>query len=99
VAVCVRLSSAAARARSPATCAGVPGAPRYHQAPVFETKELGEIDMVSLALATVDLVTHDDAQPGFPPVHLLPPLIEGELLELPGSWLPPRSANCSADQR
>jgi hypothetical protein len=59
--------------------------------------------MVSLALATVDLVTHDDAQPAFPPVHLLPPLINGKLLEPLStgseSWLQPRSANCSADQR
>ena len=29
----------------------------------YEVKELGEIDMVSMALATLDLVTHDDAQP------------------------------------
>jgi hypothetical protein len=61
-------------------------------------KELGEIDMVSVAL---DLVTHDDAQPTFPPVHLLPPSIDHELLEPPGigtaSWLQPRSASCSAD--
>ena len=27
----------------------------------YEVKELGEIDMVSMALATLDLVTHDDA--------------------------------------
>jgi acyl-CoA synthetase (AMP-forming)/AMP-acid ligase II len=33
-------------------------------------KGLGEIDMVSMALATLDLVTHDDAQPAFPAVHL-----------------------------
>ena len=36
----------------------------------FEVKELGEIDMVPRALATLDLVTHDDAQPVFPAVHL-----------------------------
>ena len=42
--------------RSPATCAGVPGAPRYHQTPCFDVKELGEIDMVFMALATLDLV-------------------------------------------
>jgi hypothetical protein len=30
--------------------------------PRYEVKELGEIDMVSMALATLDLVTHD-AQP------------------------------------
>jgi hypothetical protein len=33
-------------------------------------KELGEIDMVSMALTTLDLVTHDDAQPAFPAVPL-----------------------------
>jgi hypothetical protein len=33
-------------------------------------KELGEIDMVSMALATLDLVTHDDAQPASSAVHL-----------------------------
>jgi hypothetical protein len=33
-------------------------------------KELGEIDMVSKALATLDLVGHDDARPEFPAVHL-----------------------------
>ena len=38
--------------------------------PRFEAKELGEIDMVSMALATLDLLTHDDAQPAFPAVHL-----------------------------
>jgi hypothetical protein len=37
--------------------------------PRFEVRELGEIDMVSRALATLDLVTHDDAQPEFPAVH------------------------------
>jgi hypothetical protein len=31
------------------TCAGVPGAPRYHQSTRFEVKELGEINMVSMA--------------------------------------------------
>jgi Fe-S oxidoreductase len=31
------------------TCAGVPGAPRYHQGTRFEVKELGEINMVSMA--------------------------------------------------
>jgi hypothetical protein len=36
----------------------------------FEVKELGEIDMVSMELATLDLVTHDEAQPAFPAVHL-----------------------------
>jgi hypothetical protein len=38
--------------------------------PCFEVRELGEIEMVSMALATLDLVTHDDARPGFPAVHL-----------------------------
>jgi hypothetical protein len=38
--------------------------------PRFEVRELGEIDMVSMAPATLDLVTHDDAQPTFPAVHL-----------------------------
>jgi hypothetical protein len=33
-------------------------------------KEPGETAMVSMALATLDLVTHDDAQPAFPAVHL-----------------------------
>ena len=33
-------------------------------------KELGEIDMVSMALATLDLVTHYDAHSAFPAVHL-----------------------------
>jgi hypothetical protein len=38
-----------AHARSPTTCAGVPGAPRYHQSTRFEVKELGEVNMVSMA--------------------------------------------------
>ena len=38
--------------------------------PRFEVKELGAIDMVSRALATLDLVSHDDARPGSPAVHL-----------------------------
>ncbi|HLJ98715.1 MAG TPA: AMP-binding protein [Streptosporangiaceae bacterium] len=47
-------------------------------------KELGEIDMVSMARATLDLVTHDDAQPKFPAIHLEghPVLSYGELAEL-----------------
>jgi hypothetical protein len=73
-AVCVWSSSAAgsapAHARSPTACAGVPGAPRCHQTPRFEVRELGEIDMVSMALATLDLVAHDDARPAFPAVYL-----------------------------
>jgi len=122
-------------------------------------RELGEIDMVSIALATLDLVTHHDAQPAFPAIHLeghtvltygelaglageservlrhdskalvlcardrdlptllaylaalrlghavafLPASTDHELLEPPDtgteSWLRPRSASCSADQR
>jgi hypothetical protein len=31
--------------------------------PRFEVRELGEIDMVSMALATLDLVADDDAHP------------------------------------
>jgi hypothetical protein len=38
--------------------------------PGFEVKELGEIDMVSMALATLDLVTHNDARSAFPAVPL-----------------------------
>jgi hypothetical protein len=37
---------------------------------VVEVRELGEIDMVSRARATLDLVTHDDARPAFLAVHL-----------------------------
>src|SRR6202030_2861607 len=43
-----------AHARSPTTCAGVPGAARYHQSTRFEVRELGEIDMVSVARATLE---------------------------------------------
>jgi hypothetical protein len=35
----------------------------------FEVKEPGGTGMVSVALATLDLVPHDDAQPAFPAVH------------------------------
>jgi hypothetical protein len=38
--------------------------------PRFEVRELGEIDMVSMALATLDLVAHDDGRPAFPAVYL-----------------------------
>jgi len=82
-------------------------------------KELGEIDMVSGALATLDLVTHDGAQPAFPAAHLEghAVLSYSELAGLAGgservlrhdskaldtgteSWLQPRSASWSADQR
>jgi hypothetical protein len=63
-------------------------------------KELGEIDMVSRALATLDLVTHDGAQPAFPAAHLEghAVLSYGELAGLE-SWLQPRAASYSADQR
>jgi acyl-CoA synthetase (AMP-forming)/AMP-acid ligase II len=49
-------------------------------------KELGEIDMASMALATLDFVTHDNAQPAFPAVHLEghTVLSYGELAELVG---------------
>jgi hypothetical protein len=58
-------------------------------------KELGEIDMASRALAMLELMTHDDAQPAFPAVHL-----EGHVPSTAtASWLQPRSASCSADQR
>ncbi|HZR54235.1 MAG TPA: hypothetical protein VFB06_32640 [Streptosporangiaceae bacterium] len=119
--------------------------------PRFEVKELGEIDMVSRAPATLNLMTHGDARPAFPAEYLeghtelaggsgrvlrhdskalllcagdrdltaplvyfaalrlgqavafLPALIGHELLEPPDtgaeSWLQPRSASCSADQR
>ena len=83
--------------------------------PRFEVRELGEIDMVSIALATLDLVTHDDAQPAFPAVHLEghTVLSYGELAELVGEservlrhdskalvlCAGDRCASCSADQR
>jgi AMP-binding enzyme len=38
--------------------------------PVSMFRELGEIDMASMAPGMLDLVTHDDAQPGFPAVYL-----------------------------
>ena len=51
--------------------------------------------MVSMALATLDLLTHDA-------VAFLPAPIDHELLEPPDtgteSWLQPRSASCSAEQ-
>ena len=52
----------------------------------LDVKELGEIEMVSMALATLDLVTHDDAQPTFPAVHLEGPTVlsYGELAGLVG---------------
>ena len=59
-----------AHVRSPRICAGVPGVPRYHRTPCLDVEELGEIDVVFMALATLDLVTHEDARPGFPAVYL-----------------------------
>jgi acyl-CoA synthetase (AMP-forming)/AMP-acid ligase II len=49
-------------------------------------KELGEIDMVARARATLDLVTHDNAQPAFPAVYLEGHtlLSYGELADLVG---------------
>jgi acyl-CoA synthetase (AMP-forming)/AMP-acid ligase II len=55
---------------------------RDHQTLRFDVKEPGEIDMVSRALATLDLVTHDNAQPAFPAV-----LSHGELAGLGGGRL------------
>ena len=54
--------------------------------PPLEVEELGEIDMVSRALATLDLVTHEDARPAFPAVYLEgnTVLSYGELAELVG---------------
>jgi hypothetical protein len=53
--------------------------------PRFEVRELGEIDMVSRRLATLDLATHD-VQPAFPAVHLEshPVLSHGELAGFAG---------------
>ena len=52
----------------------------------FEAKGLGAIDMVSRALATLDLVSHDDARPACPAVHLegRTVLSYGELAEMVG---------------
>jgi len=61
---------------------GCTGRAAISPGPRFGVRELGEIDMVSMALATLDLVTRDDA--------LEPPGT--------GSWLRPRSASCPADQ-
>jgi hypothetical protein len=53
-----------------------------------QVRELGEIDMASTAPATLDLVTHDDAQPAFPAVHLedRTVLTYGELAGLVGEF-------------
>jgi hypothetical protein len=58
-------------------------------------KELGEIDMVSRALATLELVTCEDAQPAFPAVR---PEGHTALSTATGPWLQPGSASCPADQ-
>jgi hypothetical protein len=54
-----------------------------------------------MALATLDLVTHDAALRLGHAVAFLPASIDHELLEPPDtgieSWLRPRSASCSAD--
>jgi hypothetical protein len=44
-----------------------------------QVRELGEIHMASMELATLDLVTHDDAQPAFPVIHL-----PGRAFRIPG---------------
>jgi hypothetical protein len=90
---------------------GCTGRAAISPGPRFEVRELGEIGMVSIALATQDLVTHDYPQPAFPAVHL-----EGHALlsydGLAGESCPPRMrfirpagpnsparpANCSADK-
>jgi acyl-CoA synthetase (AMP-forming)/AMP-acid ligase II len=46
------------------------GAAISHQTTRFEVKGLGEIDMVSMARATLDLVTHDAARPASPAIYL-----------------------------
>jgi hypothetical protein len=44
--------------------------PAMSLGPRFEVRELGEIDMVPTALATLDLVAHDDARLAFPAAYL-----------------------------
>jgi len=53
-----------------------------------QLREAGEIDMTSMAPATLDLVTHDDARPAFPAVHLedRTVLSYGELAGLVGEF-------------
>ena len=48
---------------------GLCGAPRFHRV-CFVVEVLGGIEMVSMALGTLDLVAHDGARPGFPAVFL-----------------------------
>jgi hypothetical protein len=74
-------------------------------------KEPGETDMVPMTLATLDLVTHDDAQPAFPAVYLgghdvlscgeLAGLAgeSGRVLRHDGKAPVLRGANCPAGQR
>jgi hypothetical protein len=59
-----------------------------HRTP-FRVEELGEIDMVSRALATLDLVGHGDARPASPAVFLegRAVLSYGELAGLAGGHL------------
>jgi hypothetical protein len=90
-------------------------APRRRQPdPRFELRELGENNMVSRALATLDLVDHDDARPAFPAVYLEGHAVLATLLaylaalRLGHAWLgepprqpgawPARCASRSADQ-
>ena len=53
-------------------CGGLCGCAVMSSDPRFDVGELGEIDMVSRALAALDLVTNDAARPGFWHVHYLP---------------------------
>jgi hypothetical protein len=75
-----------AHAWSPVTCA-VYGRAAISPDPRSEVEEPGEIDMVATALVTLDLVTHDDAKPAFPAVHLegRTVLFRGELAGLAGA--------------
>src|ERR1022692_2259353 len=65
---------------------GCTGCAAISPAPPFRSERADEIDMVSMALATLDLVTHDNAQPTFPAVHLEDHTVlsYGELAELVG---------------
>jgi hypothetical protein len=72
-------------------------APRYHQAPRFEVRELGEIDMVSMALATLDSVAAMGTGLLGPPGTGTGSWLD-EPPRQPGAW-PARDASCPADQR
>jgi hypothetical protein len=63
-------------------------------------KELGEIDMVSRALATLELVTPRRRAARIPAVHLEghAVLSTATLSTATASWLQPRCASCSTDQ-